>query len=757
MLLGKSIRSRPSIDETFSRVPAMATELADVIVADATAEDDLTDGRGGFYHNVLSAIHYDIDNDEPEERIGHVFRAMHATPSPTRTRGPRARPPSRSSPRTTGSTGAHRPRSPTDHQVEARAPRPTAPSRRPRRRCTASRSCSTAGARRAQGRLLVLKARAFSGSQCSEAIASATFARAAPKTSASRARPCALPDAAVGRPARGACTGWMRDRTRRRRRRPRGVGRAAAGRRRRCRRCPAPATIAVGIVQPAPGDALERAGHDRDHREPRACADQEQREPRPRAPPRAAAGSARRTRHARLPRAAPSLAARVAAALTGGGCAARPTDVSLEVASGVTAVDAEQPRSERCGPSGAGASRRRRSDGRGRRARLPHGSALAHAGEELLDVVDYRGALRRKSARWRRAIGAHPDGRINLRPRDGVKPSSATRSRRRAAARARPRETAAARRSSRCASGYGARRGGGPEAFGARALRRRHERHGQGRAARPCACPNARTPARARAVMTAASPGDDNVDREARVGSQSVEIDLGELSRAAGAPGRGSPTSTSRSGRRCRRSRARRARGAAHRRPSAPSTSCASTRSRRRATPAGRDGRASARPTGRRADAVRHAHEGQRRRLRAARAEIAAAARARERPRSAAAARGSAARRAVVARSPPPTRRRGHGCRARPRPRRSPHPREAAMHCAAPSRSCDLRARSPFSRSTAPGACSLGSAKFVLASLHRAISFSAQALVENVRDGLKTAHGRSGIVAADDQPPRQSP
>ena len=58
----------------------MATELADVIVADATAEDDLTDGRGGLYHNVLSAIHAgDIDNDEPEERIKAYafFRAMH--------------------------------------------------------------------------------------------------------------------------------------------------------------------------------------------------------------------------------------------------------------------------------------------------------------------------------------------------------------------------------------------------------------------------------------------------------------------------------------------------------------------------------------------------------------------------------------------------------------------------------------------------------------------------------------------------------
>ena len=38
------------------------------------------------------------------------------------------------------------------------------------------------------------------------------------------------------------------------------------------------------------------------------------------------------------------------------------------------------------------------------------GSALAYAGTELLDIVDYRGALRKQSTALRRAVGAHPDG-----------------------------------------------------------------------------------------------------------------------------------------------------------------------------------------------------------------------------------------------------------------------------------------------------------------------------------------------------------
>ena len=40
------------------------------------------------------------------------------------------------------------------------------------------------------------------------------------------------------------------------------------------------------------------------------------------------------------------------------------------------------------------------------------GSALAYSGESLLDVVDYHGALRRMTTKWRRSVGAHPDGKV---------------------------------------------------------------------------------------------------------------------------------------------------------------------------------------------------------------------------------------------------------------------------------------------------------------------------------------------------------
>ena len=541
----------------------MATELADVIVADATAEDDLTDGRGGLYHNVLSAIHAgDIDNDEPEERIKAYafFRAMHrADAQPDAD----ARPTSVLPPPKIVAENYRLDKSdtvlvrfdPTTKWARVRfttdGSEPTAASPMYRKPFVLNGSALDA----LKGAPLVLKARAFSGSQCSEAIASATFARAAPKTlSESRATLRALPDAVVSGVLRaaGRTAGWMRENAAAF---VGAIGRAASDAQQQegdaaAAAAPAPATIAVKIVgvSSAPGDA--RSSELRfaiEITEPRACADQEQREPRPRRT--VARGGGQRAAHARrLPaaRAAPSLAARVAAALTGERLrSALKTDVSLEVASGVTVKDVEQRALRKVRlelrwrfPEGDEAD----GDAGGALDFLD-GSALAYAGEELLDVVDYRGALRRKSARWRRAIGAHPDGRINPpASRDQVKPAVGDEVEAPCKCfRARPREDGGGASDVEMREWFTGRVvAEGPSGDSVRV------RFDDGMSdtvkvaqLRPCGALDRAHAGAARAVMAAVRhSGDDNVDREARVGSQSVEIDLGELAGAAGAPGR---------------------------------------------------------------------------------------------------------------------------------------------------------------------------------------------------------------------------